>query len=341
MYNIVRDSLDGSKNMTTSYTKSQINQSNMKKGGSSLETSQQRSRYFNICTTNLTSEVLNISFRHKGSKKASTDEVSKASDIVVQFLLSNTEYENHYSLLHFYAAKSAWDKNATLGDIVHVPGGLLFPILTILLISYLADDPITIVVESYGGKRRGIHVHYDFEESFDTSIPKAINNLKEADQKKIVYSVLDAFDKIEKESELVSKVTVHIGVGCDAIGCQLANGDTSFLVCSPVSIDLVDDIRKGPTRNVFCRPEVCSGENVSVLSKERTDLSSGRKPQKQRSVDLSALTREAAMRITDADSDSDLDEEPVILRHRYTNQDLSFVISFVVLQWYNLYLNFL
>lgn len=299
-YESLKEPLEESANETTTYSKYQVIQSQLKKRGSSLETSGQRSEYVNLCISGVTSEVLNFSFKNKRSKKATIAQVMAASDVVIEFLLSETDFKSDYSLLQYNVTKSNWEDNSTLGDVVFVPGGLLFPFLTVLLISYLSDDHITIVVESYGGKKRGIHVHYEFEESMDTSIPKAIENLKKAEEKKIAFIIVNAFRKIQHVSNnsFMARISLHLGIGCDATGGKLENGGPSFLVCSPITIDAIDEIRKGPTKNVF-------------INSHKPN------PIRSKSSDFSALTRGAVNSESDSDNSSDLDSDPIQLRHRY------------------------
>ena len=327
IYDIVKGPLIGSKNVTTNYSKFQVIQSQMKGSGSSLESAKQRSKYVNICTTDVTSEVLNISFMNKGKEKATVDQVLTASDIVIQFLFSETDYKNAYSLLKYNCSRSAWNKNSFQGEPIHVPGGLLFPILTLFLISYLSDDHITIVAESYGGKFRGIHVQYEFEELMDTSISKAIKELKDAEEKKIAFTIIDAFRSIQKcdTASLLSNISLHLGIGCDAMGGKLQNGDPSFLVCSPVTIDAIDKARNGPTKNVFIESTRSVSDDFSVPPREATLINSDSdfeinsdsededaksKRSKTMTKDLSALTRG----VSNCKSSSD----PLILRHRYS-----------------------
>jgi hypothetical protein len=338
IYDIVKGTLIGSKNVTTNYSKFQVIQSQLKGSGSSLESAKQRAKYVNICTTDVTSEVLNISFMNKGSKKATVDQVLTASDIVIQFLFRETDYKNAYSLLKYNSSRLSWDKNSFQGEPIHVPGGLLFPILTLFLISYLSDDHITIVAESYGGKLRGIHVQYEFEESMDISIPKAIKELKDAEEKKIAFTIIDVFRSIQERdsASLLSKISLHLGIGCDAMGGKLQNGDPSFLVCSPVTIDAIDKVRNGPTKNIFIEPKrsvICSDkDDLSVPPQEAAphnsdsdsdfdfnsdseDEGAKSKRYQKKTKDLSALTREVSSCKKVSTSNSSL--EPPILRHRY------------------------
>jgi hypothetical protein len=333
VYDCLKETLICSRNDSTTYSKNKVLQSQIKKSGSSLESPNQRSQYVSLCTLNLTSEVLNISFKKNGGVKATSDQVLTASDIVIQFLFSFTAYKSEYSLLKYKSAKLAWDKNSSLGELIHVPGGLLFPLLTLLLISYLSDDKIHAVAESYGGKDKGVHVHYEFGESLNTSIPKAIEDLKKAEENKISFTIINAFRKIQQESNdtLISNISLHLGIGCDAMGAKLQNGDTSFLVCSPVTIDAVDKVRNGPARQVFIDPK--ESENVSVLSRVAADENSDSDSdsdsdsvldfnsdseidlqygttRKRKTKDLSNLTREAAGRKSSSD--------PIMLRHRYS-----------------------
>ena len=329
-YKILEVTLEGSKNESTSYSKSKVIQYQSNRKGSSLESKKQQSQYVNLCPNSVTSEVLNISFRNAGKIKSSTEQVLIASDIVIEFLLKETKFQNDYSLEHYDACKTAWNNNCNSGEVAYIPGGLLFPILTVLLISYLNEKPISIVVESYGGKRRGVHVHYDFEESMDTSIEKAIKNLDDAEEKKITYTIIDAFIKIQESNQtFVKKTSLDMGIGCDATGGKLHNGDSSFLVCSPIIIDIVDNVRIGPTKNVFCIPDTIEALDSSSQDKEDSnvnldteshlksdsdsDSDSDPKPKRSRTMDLSAVTRSAA----NCSTGSDIDSVPVILRHRY------------------------
>jgi hypothetical protein len=333
VYDCLKETLNWSRNNSTTYSKKKVLLSQLKKSGSSLESATQRSQYVSLCTFNLTSEVLNISFKNNNGNKATTDQVLTASDIVIQFLFSFTVYKSEYSLLKYKSAKLAWDKNSSLGELIHVPGGLLFPFLTLLLISYLSDDKIHAIAESYGGKDRGVHVHYEFGESMNKSIPKAIEELKKAEENKISFTIINAFRKIQQESNetLISNISLHLGIGCDAMGTKLQNGDTSFLVCSPVTIDAVDKVRNGPAKHVFIDPKESVDNDGSVLSLVAADENSDSDsdpdsvldfdsdseldPQcattrKRKTKDLSNLTREAAGRKSSSD--------PIMLRHRYS-----------------------
>lgn len=245
-----------SRNDTTQYSPLGVT-NGQKNRGSSLESSAQRSKFTCIPTSGVTGQVLNISFRNKLATKVSTpslSQVTEASSTVIKFFLSsNTPFQNQYSMIMFETCEINW--TASSNDTFIAPGGLLFPLLTALLISYRTDHGTILVVESYGGKRRGVHEHWSFPETvdlFDTTILQTISKLKESEEMKIPFLIKKSFAALSQRwSFAITHFTLHWGLGCDAQGRNLSDGKPSFLVCQPVSIEVVDKIRVGPANEVF------------------------------------------------------------------------------------------
>jgi hypothetical protein len=286
---ILQPALEESVNDTTNY--SPTNVSGQKGRGSSLETSAQRSAYTSICTTGVTSQVLNISFKNKmigkQNAKSPIEQVLSASDTVIKFICESERFLNKYSLLFYEGQKVNW--KTSCGDTIGVAGGLLFPILTLLLISYRSENGIIVIIETYGGKKRGSHLHWKFNETSPDDIAQTVKKLKEAEQKKIPFIIKNAFKIIyERWPRYLTSVSLHWGIGCDAMGGKLSNGDNSFLVCDAVRIPEIDHIRTQKTSDVFA--------NAALQAPQC----------------LSAVTRGAAN--SDSDSDSDSDSGPI--RHR-------------------------
>ena len=229
--------------------------------GSSLETAQQRRQYIPLCVSGVTSQVLNMSYRNNFSPETKLEQVTEASATVIKFLLGPiTPYRNEYSLLALKSAEIEWGQGK--GKAVYVPGGLLFPILTAILISYRSPKGITLIIESYGGKRRGHHIYGKFKEEMDAQhIKEVITRVKESEQLKIPFLIKTAFHILQsKKRSLVSKVLIHWGLGCDAVGNHLKEGIPSFLVCQPVNMKGVETSRKGYASNAFRREEDISDD---------------------------------------------------------------------------------
>jgi hypothetical protein len=299
-FRILQPALEDSMNDTTNY--SPTNVSGQKGRGSSLETSAQRSAYTSICTAGVTSQVLNISFKNKMLGKASAkkpiEQVLSASDTVIKFIYETERFLNKYSLLFYEGQKANW-KNSC-GDTIGVAGGLLFPILTLLLISYRSENGIIVIVESYGGKKRGSHLHWKFHETGPDDIAQTVKKLKEAEEKKITFIIKNTFKIIrERWPKHMTSISLHWGIGCDAIGGKLSNGDNSFLVCDAVRIPEIDHIRTQKTSDVFT--------NTALQVPQC----------------LSAVTRGAAN--SDSDSNSDSDNGPI--RHRLVSYLLCIIFQ--------------
>ena len=113
------------------------------------------------------------------------------------------------------------------------------------------------IVESYGGKRRGHHIYGKFKKDMDAQhVKEVIARVKESEQLKIPFLIKEAFHILQsKKRSLVSKVSIHWGLGCDAVGNNLKEGEPSFLVCQPVNMKAVDTSRKGSASKVFRREE--------------------------------------------------------------------------------------
>ena len=301
-YEILLPALRASVNDTTRYSPLSVT-AGQKSRGSSLETSAQRKEYVSLCSSGVTGQVLNISFKNIGQKGTEDpmDQALKASETIIKFITTNTKFSSEYSEIEHKAAKLNWeyDKNST----IPVPGGLLFQFLTVLLLSYRSVSGIILVCESYGGKKRGDHPYWNFNGTEPEHIENTIKKLKEAEKDKIPFIIQNVF-KVIKDSYLspfMTKLSVHWGIGCDAKGSKLENDDKSFLVCQPVTIAAIDEARLNETSKVFQNPQVSNS-----------------------SVDFSAVTREAAHSDSlsnlnsnsDSDSDSDSNENNAI-RHRY------------------------
>jgi hypothetical protein len=285
-YRILQPALIDSINETTNYSPGNLS---VQKGrGSSHETSAQRRSYTSLCTTNLTGQVLNMSFKYKGKKGKETvkeDTVLQASDTVIRFICGHEIFQNIYSLIYYEASLLNWKQGST--DTIAVAGGLLFPILTALLLSYRYNNGIIMIIESYGGKKRGIHQHWKYNKNLDIeTINRTIQKLKEAEEKKIPFTINKAFKLIKAKWPLyLTNTTIYWGLGCDAIGKQLSTGEKSFLVCEAIQIPEVDFIRTQKTSEVFANPSVIAPKC------------------------LSAVTKDAAQSHSDSDSNSDSDSD--------------------------------
>ena len=289
IYEDIKDALVDSSNCTTAYSPKGISQSQASRG-SSLETSSQRSRYIALCTNGATSEVLNISFKNKQKFSRPLAEVRQASSSVVRFLLSDqTSYRNEYSTSQFNSMVLNWNDQSS--EPCHVPGGLLFPVLTTALLSLRHEDGITVVVESYGGKKRGKHVYWKFGEASPAEIMKIVDEVNKSEEKKIPFIIRNVFRILQlNRPSSVTHLSIHWGLGCDAMGSKITINEPSFLVCQPVQIEAIDTCRSGLTKNVFKR-----GRDDTV-----THLSS-------------AVTHRAASSSA-SKSDEDSDEDPIRYR---------------------------
>ena len=242
----MRPHLKNSENDTTLYSPKTLNM-NQKNRGSSLDCSKLRHTYVSLCTS--TNEVLNMSIRNKVGS-STIDEVCKASTTVIKFILEETIFQNSYSLIQFESTVINWQGGQD--STFHVPAGLMFPFLTAALLSYRSRGGILIIAESYGGKKRGVHIHWNFNETAPHQIKKVINDVKEAEKFKMPFIIKNAFRSLESiNPSPVSNVTINWGLGCDARGDNLNQSEKSFLVCQPVIIESVDKKRIGSTADVF------------------------------------------------------------------------------------------
>lgn len=182
---------------------------------------------------------------------------------VIKFLLRPiTPFRSEYSLLALKSAEIQWAQGTR--KTFHVPGGLLFPILTAVLISFRSPKGITLIIESYGGKRRGHHVYGKFKETEARHIKEVIAEVKESEKMKLPFLIKKVFHTLQsKKRDLVRHVSLHWGLGCDAVGNHLKKGEPSFLVCQPVNMETVETSRKGSARNVFRRPVDISSDPVT------------------------------------------------------------------------------
>lgn len=251
-YEALSELLKASKDDTTNYCPVELglNQSNR---GSSLDSAKLRKQYVSLCTTGLTSQVLNMSFRNKCKRgKSTVVEVIEASKTVIRFLLSPmTAFRNDYTLDVLESMELNWSATGQRG-VIHVPGGLLFPMLTAALISYRSTEGITLITESYGGKRRGVHNHWNFHKTEPDQIQQVIENVKEAEKSKIPFIIREAFKILQTRwPNSVDDVLIYWGLGCDAIAKSLSEKEPSFLICQPVNIKSVDKKRNGSAADVF------------------------------------------------------------------------------------------
>lgn len=282
VYDTISEILVGSVNDTTSYCPNTISSAQSGRG-SSLDNANQRGKYMSLCLSGVTSQVLNVSFRNKFSSPAKDKcyvQVKEASNTVIEFLLSaGTKFWNDYSLIHFNSMKLNWEEGKN--EIFHVPGGLLFPILTAALISFRTEKGIAFVAESYGGKTRGKHLHWKFKEANRENISEIVNGINLIEETKVPFIVKNAFRAIQsKWPSSVKNVSIHWGLGSDAKGSILRSGKPSFLVCQPVNIDSVDTCRTGLTKDVFrnknmsCSSTATRSEAGKVSSDSDTDSDS-------------------------------------------------------------------
>ena len=95
-------------------------------------------------------------------------------------------------------------------------------------------------------------MHWNFKKTEPNDVKNIIDNVKEAEKSKIPFLMKTVFKIIQsKWRESVSSVSLHWGLGCDAIGKPLGVNEPSFLVCQPVTLDEVDKSRDGLTKDVF------------------------------------------------------------------------------------------
>lgn len=317
-YYLIENLVSVSKEETTLYSPSIVS-SGQKFRGSSIETSSQRSKYVCLGTKGVSGQVFNMSFKNCGKDAASSiDQVLEASNTVIEYLLSNGKFRNEYSAVLFRAMKDRWKHDPS--DAFSVSGGLLFPILTLLLISFNSPQGIVACFESYGGKKRGHHYYWEFQKTSTDDINETIKGLKNTEKDKIPFCMKKAFQTIKnKWPSMISSISLIWGIGCDALGSNITKDDPSFLVCQPVTIDEVNSTREGKTSRVF--------EN------QLGDANS---------FDLSAITRNAAQTTkntsldsdSDSDSDSNSNKNPIRLRY-------FFFLSFFLCLFVYLFLFFL
>ena len=118
-------------------------------------------KYVTLLTHGITSEVLNLSYKRRLPEVANVEECIKASLFVMKFLFHSQQsiFRNETSIDMLNAACINWDhagKQST--ENFHVSGGLLFQFLTLFLLSFRGKKPITVCIETYGGKKRGIGI---------------------------------------------------------------------------------------------------------------------------------------------------------------------------------------
>lgn len=304
-YEILLPVLNNSENDTTNYSPNII--PGQKGRGSSLETSAQRNQYTSLCTTGVTGQVLNISFKNKliGKHKVenSIEQVLSASDTVIEFILTTEKFRNPYSMLLYKSQRVNWKRSNVSEGHFAVAGGLLFQILTALLISYRSENGIIVIVESYGGKKRGSHQYWKFNETSPESIAQTVQSLKEAEKDKIPFIIKNAFKIIhDKWPEYVTNVSLHWGIGCDAMGTKLSSGDNSFLVCDAVKIPEIELIRTQNTSDVFANSSVKAPKYLSAVTRGAANSDSAHS---------GAMELESG---SDLDSDSDSESGPIRYR---------------------------
>ena len=283
----MKEVLGQSINETTAFSSDLITLAQIRKG-SSLDTSAERSQYTSLCTEGTTSQILNISFKtNKKCRDEKPDKISlfNASVSVIKFLLGkDTEFHNDYSAERLRALLISGENESL--DKIFVPGGLLFPFLTLALISYRTPCPVTIVIESYGGKSRGKHVHWDFQKTGPEEIKEIVTMIKLAENYKIPFTIRNAVKALsEKFIGKVKILSIKWGIGCDAKGSNLPNGDSSFLVCQPINIAIIDQSRRNDTDKVF------KNSNQRNISTNK--------------INFSRATRAAASNSSDSSSDNE------------------------------------
>ena len=286
LYDNIKDNVEYSINETTTFSSELLNQAQSRKG-SSLDTASVRSHYTSLCTGGITSQTLNISYKSSEryrDNKQNKDDLFNASVFVIKFLLEgDTCFKNSYSAerLRAYLING---QNGSL-ETFYVPGGLLFPFLTLAFIAQQLPCPITIIIESYGGKSRGKHVHWNFAKTDPEEIKKIIKEVKEAEERKIPFTIKNTVKALcTKYPKIITIMSIKWGIGCDAKGSTLPNGDSSFLVCQPLNISEIDHSRKNKADGVF--------RNINMNPSTNK-------------LNLSRVTRGAASNSLGADSDSD------------------------------------
>jgi hypothetical protein len=87
------------------------------------------------------------------------------------------------------------------------------------LISYESPEGITLIVESYGGKRRGHHIYGKFKKEMDAQhIKEVIARVKESEQLKIPFLIKEAFHILQsKKRSLPPHLSVHLFYRSDSI----------------------------------------------------------------------------------------------------------------------------
>ena len=286
VYDSIEDILKDSINETTTFSSELINQAQSRKG-SSLDTALVRSHYTSLCTGGISSQTLNISFksstRYRDDKENKVD-LFNASVFVIKFLLEGDTYFNNSYSAERLRAYLINGQNESL-ETFYAPGGLLFPFLTLAFIAYQSPCPITIIIESYGGKSRGKHVHWNFAKTDPEEIKKIIKEVKEAEERKIPFTIKNTVKALSTRFPAIIKIkSIKWGIGCDAKGSTLLDGDSSFLVCQPLNISEIDYSRRNRADGVF--------RNINMSPSTNK-------------LNLSRVTRAAASNSLDADSDSD------------------------------------
>ena len=272
------------------------------RGGTSIDSTTECKRHVALPTKGITSEVLNISYKRTSSEIATVDECIEASLIVMTFLFSskNSIFRNENNLEMLNAAKINWNHIGKQSlESFQMSGGLLFQFLTLFLLSSRGQYPIRVSIETYGGKKRGEKVEWEFPQEY--GIIPSTENIRTvfekfclSEERKIAFLLKRSIKEIIKLFPgMVYQISTHLGLGCDARGKKLRNGNPSYLVCQPTIIKEIELSRKGTTNTAFARGS--KGHR------------SGSHP------DLSKKTRLIARKCDSrSDSDSSLEEENAI-----------------------------
>ena len=118
IYGWIFETLHESKNDTTTFCPITLKVAQGSRG-SSLDTAKQRRQYVSLCVKDLTSQVLNISYR--SNERANITDVNKASIAVIYFLLGpDSAFRNDNSLAQLQAKEVTWNQNTK--EAFYVPG---------------------------------------------------------------------------------------------------------------------------------------------------------------------------------------------------------------------------
>ena len=258
-YDYLAPLMTSTKNQTTTFSPTSV-ETNSVRGGASGDSEVERFRHVVLPITGITSEVLNISYKRTRSEVANTDECYEASLIVMHFLFSAEKsiFRNENSIEMLGAAKINWSHKGKQSDeSFQVSGGLLFQFLTLFLLSTRGKSPIRISLETYGGKRRGAKVMWKLPNEREIIpsndlISEVFRRFCSSEESKIAFLLKEIVKGIISNIPAqIKNISTSLGLGCDARGLTLENGNPSFLVCQPTLIEEIEVCRKAKTDKAF------------------------------------------------------------------------------------------